>query len=1703
MNHISLRKLFSAFLIFFLFLFLQTISGIFAPVKLTLTPPYFKTQEVRAAGESWYNSSWPYRRQITIDHTKVASDEANFPVLISLDALSNIQANGTDIRFTSSDGTTELPREIESYSSGSLRAWVKVPALSSSTDTVLYVYYGNSSATTEPAAGSDFGSQNVWKSTGDTSTAMIQHMKDSPNTSHTADSTVNANNGTKYAANNPIATSSGQIDNAQSFNGTNSYINAGNGASLNITNAITIETWVNLNAIPSGAHWPAIIDKYSNYQFVIQPTTGKPYIQYTIGGAGQVTLSSLALVVGSWTHIAGVITNGSQTIYINGVSKGITTYTGSISTNSHNLLIGINNNGIDFVSGSIDETRIYSRALSAQEIITQYNNQSSPSTFYTLGSEKRFDQLDHFTITGAGTMIAGSSQTITITAKTDPGNTYTSYTGDKSLTFSGAGISGGGNNPTCSDKNNSDVNFGSSTTVTFTNGVATCTMKLYKGDEIAAINVTDGTITATGYTLSVAVSSFWLSFIDPTPNNNATIYYPNYAYLNTSVTTYDPANSLTGFIDCNNSLVGWWRFNNEAGESSTLFKDWSTYGNNGTCSGAACPVSATGKFGNALQFNGTTDYVDAGNGASLNITGAITIEAWVKTNTIPASGHWPALLDKNINYQLVITPTTGKPYLQWNNSGSGYNVVSNTALSIGVWAHIAVVVINGSQTLYFNGVKSGSASNPALLDTSTQHLLIGKNNGSNDFFNGSIDEVKIWNRALSPNEIKASYNVGLNKLYRKITSSTSNSYACAASVQDSQGTVSTETKSFNIVNDNSPYFLTAIGPAITNSKILPDTDLNTLYNNNKYNASSNISLQASNGEYTAASFVVSSNQDLTNLNITASDLTSGGNTIPASDIDIKAVKVWYQSGTDDVWRNQDLNVLTPELLLNDDSLVKVQGTDNYIKGYNCSGCYIDISQPRFPLKATDSAQWQTEENYLTANVKPTDAATLQPVNISANTLKQFWVTIHIPQDASIGSYTGAITLDSHSAFPTKTINLQTEVLPFNLEDPVLDYSIYYMSILSDTASLGETKSAEQIANEMRDLKAHGIDYPTIYEQDSNLSNYLTIRDDKGFKKDKLYYLRSITSQYDPNNPNAFKNSVAQYVNLFKSFGYGDTYMYGIDEAQGSALLAERPAFQAVHDAGAKNFVSCSDNDCYSSVGDLLDTGNIAGTLDSITVAQFHSVGHRTFNYANPQLGLEQPETYRRNYGLTLWKAGYDGALDYAYQSSFGGFAWNDFDDPTYKNITMAYPTMNGVIDTIEWEGFREGVDDVRYLSTLLKYINLAKAQTGNVHDLGVQAQNWVNSTDFTYGDLDQIRTDMITQTKNIYVALAALVTPTPTLTPTPITASTPSSSSTVTDYSTAPPTCGNTPPSSAPSLYTASAQDSSSVLLYFTDAGDPVSSYAVEYGTSPGSYQYSALSIGTKGTRTYLVSSLLPATTYYFRVRGGNGCAAGSWSNEISAKTKGLISFNQLDITQSELESKPVEETPPATTACKTYTVKSGDGLWSIAENLLGDGNRYKEIIEQNKDKYQSLETSNNLEAGWELKVNCGKQTTLETQNTPATGTQGGYDVKVKVVDTNKKPVEGAKVTIHSKVQETVTNKDGIAQFKNVEAGNHKVLIAYNNFEGEQSVNLTGNVKEFDLNVTVQQKAISLSPLAYGIIGIMGLVVIGLAVLLIKAKRKV
>jgi len=93
-------------------------------------------------------------------------------------------------------------------------------------------------------------------------------------------------------------------------------------------------------------------------------------------------------------------------------------------------------------------------------------------------------------------------------------------------------------------------------------------------------------------------------------------------------------------------------------------------------------------------------------------------------------------------------------------------------------------------------------------------------------------------------------------------------------------------------------------------------------------------------------------------------------------------------------------------------------------------------------------------------------------------------------------------------------------------------------------------------------------------------------------------------------------------------------VYGIDEASGEALKAERAAFTAVHEAGARVFVACY-KDYFGAVGDLLDLPVWAGRPDPEEARKAHGVGHRIFNYANPQCGVEEPETYRRNFGLLL------------------------------------------------------------------------------------------------------------------------------------------------------------------------------------------------------------------------------------------------------------------------------------------------------------------------------------------------------------------------------------------------------------------------------------------------------------------------------------
>ena len=515
--------------------------------------------------------------------------------------------------------------------------------------------------------------------------------------------------------------------------------------------------------------------------------------------------------------------------------------------------------------------------------------------------------------------------------------------------------------------------------------------------------------------------------------------------------------------------------------------------------------------------------------------------------------------------------------------------------------------------------------------------------------------------------------------------------------------------------------------AVTNRKILPTpAPPETL--------DRGLSMRACRGEYEPASFVVYPLDSTLRLEVTATALKGHGATIGADAVDIRAVKRWYQSGEGGRFPiNRGMRVLTPELLLKDDDLVKV----DYEKKEN----YVKLSFPDGTRKWlwVSSPKPTPEERNISAAGQPIrDARTLQPVTVPKQTAKQFWLTVHVPKSATAGKYSGAIHVRCAGEL-LETLRLELEVLPFGLEPNPLESSVYYhWGINLDVTGQGtvrhHSRSVAQYRAELANLLAHGVDNPTLGVRfDTGLLGLaLWLRQEVGMKNDHLYYLIAGTGTPP--------EQIQQIIKIAKQFGYSDVYFYGQDEARGEKLNAQRPVWERVHKAGGKVFVAGSQGHNFPALGDLQDLLVCYGDPSEEEAALWHSKGHKIFCYANPQSGIEEPETYRRNFGLLLAANDYDGGMTYIFYHG-----WNDFSGRRYRQHNFVYPTVDGVIDTIQWEGYREGIDDLRYLATLRRAIQMASKSNGSKAKLAEQAQAFVDAMDVS-GDLYALREKMIAWT---------------------------------------------------------------------------------------------------------------------------------------------------------------------------------------------------------------------------------------------------------------------------------------------------------------------------------------------------------------------
>lgn len=370
-------------------------------------------------------------RSVTLNHAKCGTaDTTNFVAFVSMSDATlkstvnggNVgSASGFDIRFWSDSGASvALSWEMDYYDpvNGVVLAWVNIPTLSHTTDTVIYVTYGNATITT-------FQGTTPW-----TGNIGVYHFR-GPTASGAGFGAATADSGTlgsSLSFTSVTAVDGGFIDGAVSLNGTSSVaINGAVAADVSI-----VSCWVK-PASASGTQvvWQAPTDNSTLLDLVLY-SNGSDWNFKSFNptdSSGGTAVSTGTVAAGSWQYIVGVHDSaaGITRIYVNGVqgTDGAGATATGFSTQASDWGKGflVFSSTVFFFGGLIDEGRVFIASATSSHVTSDYNSQNSPGTFLTIGSQSAT----------ATSSVAGTSAS-TITSLT-VGKDVTATKGSVSLTM--------------------------------------------------------------------------------------------------------------------------------------------------------------------------------------------------------------------------------------------------------------------------------------------------------------------------------------------------------------------------------------------------------------------------------------------------------------------------------------------------------------------------------------------------------------------------------------------------------------------------------------------------------------------------------------------------------------------------------------------------------------------------------------------------------------------------------------------------------------------------------------------------------------------------------------------------------------------------------------------------------------------------------------------------------------------------------------------------------------------------------------------------------------------------------------------------------------------------------------------------------------------------------------------------------------------
>lgn len=485
------------------------------------------------------------------------------------------------------------------------------------------------------------------------------------------------------------------------------------------------------------------------------------------------------------------------------------------------------------------------------------------------------------------------------------------------------------------------------------------------------------------------------------------------------------------------------------------------------------------------------------------------------------------------------------------------------------------------------------------------------------------------------------------------------------------------------------------------------------------------------GQYIPLSFAVQAGQPMESLRFQVSPLENGKNILTADAIDLRVVKAWWRPFAD---KPRFMN----ELLLHDEQ-------------------FVNASQDK-------------PENSFKESKYPRDTEKLTPVSITAGQCRQFWVTVHLPDQAKPGRYRGVIqaTSDNGQEFD---LSLGIEVMPFDLEPTPFAYSFYYRSYLRDEKQKKEQgvhswyKTRAQMKRELVNMGQHGINTLCTYTGDvsemeagwdfSGLKLVLDMAREAGLTRSPFVWLshglsfRPLPERKGyPHTSDEVVRRIKKKVSAVNRFlaenGYARAAWYGEDERHGEQLIQLRIGYQAVNDAGGLVATACSQS-YFNNIGTTLSLPIVYnGAQDKIGLASVRAsqaAGYEAWIYNCPATDqVASPSVYRRRYGLAMWRNGENGAIPWEY-SGHGKDLRPYMEKPKGRIYAMTHPTWEGPpIDTIIYEAFREGIYDTRYLATLRKHLALAKRK-GAGTELVEKVEKWLETFSVN-DDLQQVRRQM-------------------------------------------------------------------------------------------------------------------------------------------------------------------------------------------------------------------------------------------------------------------------------------------------------------------------------------------------------------------------